>query len=143
MVIAKPEWFKRRKYSGWGVTPKTWQGRAYLIVIMSVFFIFQILPYWDVQARIIFTGAWLLFLMIDISDVMIRMKKDEREKIHEAIAERNALWIMVLVLVIGILYQLLMGALKQRIEIDWFIVVALFFGLIVKTASNLYLDRKN
>ena len=25
MMIAKPEWFKRRKYGGWGLGIKTWQ----------------------------------------------------------------------------------------------------------------------
>jgi len=27
-MIGNPEWFQRRKYGGWGIFPKTWQGWA-------------------------------------------------------------------------------------------------------------------
>ena len=143
MVIAQPRWFRRRKYGGWGVAPRTWQGIVYIIVVMIPFTIFQALPYWNTQTRLIVTGVWILFLVIDMFDVMIRLKKDEREKIHEALAERNALWIMMMVLVMGILYQVITSALSQTIKVDWFILIALFAGLIVKTISNIVLDRKN
>ena len=33
-MIAKPEWFNQRKYSGWGVTPRSWQGWAYTLAII-------------------------------------------------------------------------------------------------------------
>ncbi len=143
MVIAQPGWFKRRKYGGWGITPKAWQGAVYLAVVFISFGIFQALPFWSIQTRLIVTAIWLLFLVVDVSDVMIRMKRDERERVHEAIAERNALWIMMMILVAGILYQITISALNQTVKIDWFIVVALFSGLIVKTISNIYLDKKN
>ncbi len=143
MVIAKPEWFGRRKYGGWGVSIKTWQGAVYILVVMVPFVIFQSLPYWNLETRLVVTGAWLLFLLIDMFDVMIRLKKDEREKIHEAIAERNALWTVMIVLVAGILYQTFTSALNQTIRVDWFIVAALFAGVLIKTISNIYLDRKD
>jgi uncharacterized membrane protein YhaH (DUF805 family) len=143
MVIAQPGWFNRRKYGGWGITPKTWQGTVYLLIVLIPFAIFQVLPFWSIQTRSIITGIWILFLIVDISDVMIRMKRDERERIHEAIAERNALWIMMMVLVMGTLYQIMTSALNQTIKIDWFIVAALFAGLIVKSISNIYLNKRN
>lgn len=143
MVIAKPEWFKRRKYGGWGVTPKTWQGGVYIALVLIPFITFQVFPYWSIQTRLIVTGIWILFLIVDVFDVMFKLNKDEREMIHEAIAERNALWAMMIVLVMGIFYQMLTSVLNQILKINWFIVVALFLGLIVKTISNIYLDRKN
>ena len=74
---------------------------------------------------------------------MFRLKKDEREKLHEAVAERNALWGIMIILIIGVLYQIISSALNQRLEVDWFIIIALFIGLIIKTISNIYLDKKN
>lgn len=143
MVITKPEWFGPRKYTGWGVTPKTWQGWVYIAVVIIPFIIFQSLPLWDTTTRLIVTIAWILFLLIDIFDVMFRMKKDERQKIHEALAERNALWAMMIVLVIAIVYQVINSALQKTFELNWFILAALFAGLIVKAISNIYLDKKN
>lgn len=143
MVIAKPEWFARRKYSGWGVTPKTWQGWIYLAVIIIPFIVFQSFPNWSDKTRLIATTVLVLFLLIDIFDVMFRLKKDERETIHEAFAERNALWAIMIVLVLGILYQAISSALSNTIKIDWFIITALLAGVIVKAISNIYLDNKD
>lgn len=143
MVIAKPEWFGRRKYTGWGVTPKTWQGWVYIVLVIGPIILFQSLPFWTPKIRIVVTILWLAFLLIDILDVMLRMKLDEREKIHEAISERNALWAIMTVLVVAIVYDVVSGALSQELKIDWFLVVALFAGVIVKAISNVVLDRRN
>lgn len=35
-MIAQKEWFGRRKYTGWGVTPKTWQGWVYIAVAVGL-----------------------------------------------------------------------------------------------------------
>ncbi len=142
-MLGKPEWFKRRKYTGWGIMPKTWQGWIYLILIFIPFVIFHSLPFWTDRTRIIVTVIWLVILFIDVTDIMVRMKNDEREKFHEAIAERNAAWIMLLFIIAGLLYQLISSALRQTFEVDYFLVAALFFGLIAKMATNIYLERKN
>ncbi len=142
-MIAHPEWFKRRKYGGWGVHPKDWRGIVYLVAVMLPFIVFQALPYWSTELRLIVTGVWIAFLGIDIFSAMARMKQDERERIHEAFAERNALWAMMFVLVLGILYQVITSALNNSLKVDWFIVLALFFGVIVKAITNIYLDRKD
>ncbi|MGV8151523.1 MAG: hypothetical protein ACP5OG_00425 [Candidatus Nanoarchaeia archaeon] len=144
MVIAKPEWFKRRKYGGWGVVPKTKQGWIYLALVLIPFIILQSIPYISANIKLVITGAWLVFLCVDIFDVMIRMKQDEREKIHEAIAERNALWAIMIVLVVGVGYQVARSTVLQTTsEIDWFLIAALFIGLGVKAISNIYLDKKD
>ena len=141
-MIGKAKWFQRRKYSGWGVTPKTWQGWVYIAVIMIPFVVFQALPFWDIKTRMIFTGAWLLFLVLDVTHIMVTLKRDEREYKIEAISERNAAWAMIFVMIIGILYQTITSALNQEIIVDWFLVAALFGGLIAKSISNFLLERR-
>ncbi|MDD4877534.1 MAG: hypothetical protein PHO02_00685 [Candidatus Nanoarchaeia archaeon] len=143
-MIGKPEWFKRRKYGGWGIYPKTWQGWVYLAAVITPFAVFNALPFWSEKTRMIVTLVWLAFLAIDISHIMIKMKKDERERIHEAIAERNALWVMIAVIVIGIGYQTARASVLQNFtNVDWFLVAALFAAVITKAITNIYLDRKD
>jgi amino acid transporter len=142
-MIGKPEWFKRRKYSGWGVTPKTWQGWLYIAIVILPFALFQSLPFWDNTTRIAVTVIWVIFLLIDIVDIMIRMKKDERENRHEALAERNALWAIMIILVIGLIYQIMSSSLNNQVIFDPVIVIALIGAVIVKAISNFYMDRKD
>ena len=143
-MIGKTEWFKRRKYTGWGVgTPKTWQGWVYIAVILIPFIVFQLLPFWDNTMRLAITVIWVVIIGIDVTDMMIRSKNDEREKMHEAIAERNAAWFMVIVLSIGLAYQMISNALQQKLYVNPFIVIALIGGVFIKMISNIYLDRKN
>lgn len=141
-MIGKPEWFQRRKYGGWGITPKTWQGWVYVAVILIPFAIFQALPYWSNAERIYITIGWIVFLLFDVVHIMIAMKRDEREYKIEAISERNAAWAMILVLAIGVLYQAITSALNETLRVDWFLVAALFGGLIVKSISNIVLERR-
>lgn len=142
-MIGKPEWFERRKYGGWGIHPKNWKGGVYIALVILPLIIFHSLPYWDNQTRAIVTGAWALFLLVDTVDIMIRMKRDEREKIHEALAERNAVWAMSLILTIGLAYQIIISAINKKIMVDWWIVGAITAGLIVKSISNYALERKH
>lgn len=142
-MIGKAEWFARRKYGGWGLTPKTWQGWLYILVIIAPLILFQSLPFWSNKTRLAASIIWIIFIAVDVIDIMIHMRKDERETIHEAIAERNASWAMVAVLAIGILYQIISSALQEKLYFDPFLAGALFAGVAVKAASNIYLDKKN
>lgn len=141
-MIAKASWFGRRKYGGWGVSPKSWQGWVYVGLMILPFMVFQTMPYWDMQTRMYVTVGWVVFLMLDLIPVMVTLKKDEREYKNEAVSERNAAWFMVMVLVVGILYELISSALLQELRINLFLAIALFGGALVKTISNIYLDRK-
>lgn len=141
-MIAKKEWFKRRKYCGWGVSPKCFQGWFYIFVLIGGFVIFQIFPFWSMELRLYVTLIWLVFLFLDIIPVMIFLKKDELEEKIEAISERNAAWFMSIVLVIGILHEVLKSVLEERVVINWFIVIALFGGAIIKTISNIVLEKR-
>jgi amino acid transporter len=142
-MIGKSKWFKRRKYGGWGITPKTKEGWIYLLFIIFPFIVFHMLPFWSNITRIVVTSIWLFILFVDVTDIMINLKRDEREKLHEAIAERNALWVIVLILVVGLLYYIIDSGLKQQTHIPPFIVTALVIGALVKTISNIYLDKHN
>ncbi|MDD4137136.1 MAG: hypothetical protein PHT99_04475 [Methanoregula sp.] len=141
-MIAKPEWFNQRKYSGWGVTPRSWQGWVYTLGILVPLVIFLSLPDLDSQVRTAGTVLWVAFVVLDILPIMVTIKKDEREYKNEAIAERNASWFMVMVLVIGILYALVTSGLNHELSINWFMVLALFGGAIVKGVSNYQMDKK-
>lgn len=141
-MIGKAKWFQRRKYGGWGISPKTWQGWVYLAVVMLPFVIFQALPYWETKLRLIVTGIWISFLLVDVTHIMLTLKRDEREYKIEAVSERNASWFMMLVLVIGLIYQIISSALQQSFEVNWFMATALFGGAIVKSISNIILERR-
>ena len=141
-MIAQPEWFKQRKYSGWGVCPRNWKGWAYILAVIVPLVIFQAIPDLNVQVRTAGTVLWVAFVVLDILPVMVTMKKDEREYRNEAIAERNASWFMVLVLVIGILYEIVISGLSNELSINGFMVVALLGGAIVKGISNYRMDKK-
>ena len=141
-MIGKPEWFKRRKYGGWGITPKTWQGGVYIALLLIPFIVFQALPYWDTATRMKVTIGWVAFLLLDMTHIMVALKRDERESKIEALSERNAAWVMMLIIVLGVLYQIISSALQQELAVDWFLVAALFGGMLAKTISNLVLERR-
>lgn len=140
-MLGKPEWFQRRKYGGWGISPRTWQGWVYIGLVILPFMIFQALPIWEDSTRILVTVLWIAFLLLDVTHIMVCLKRDEREHKIEAIAERNAGWFMVSVLAIGLVYQIVTSALKGQVMVDWFLAAALLGGAIIKTVSNLYLER--
>ena len=52
-----------------------------------------------------------------------KIKKDEREIEHEALAERNASWFMVITLGAGIIYQTVLSITQGHLAIDPFIIV--------------------
>ena len=86
---------------------------------------------------------WALIIGFDFVDIMIHLPKDERDRIHEAIAERNALWVIITVLAIGLAYQVANGIVEHTTKIDPVILIAICAGLIAKIISNIYLDKKN
>lgn len=143
MIIAKPEWFGRRKYTGWGVSIKTWQGAVYIAGMLLLLVALQLIPNLSTENRLVISGVWVAFLIIDMVDVMWKLKKDERERIHEAIAERNAAWAMMFVLVVGLFIELTYNALQQKIYANPFIILALAAGIISKSVTNYKLEREN
>jgi hypothetical protein len=143
MIVAKPEWFGRRKYTGWGLSIKTWQGGVYLAGMFLLLIGLQLIPNLTTEIRLVITGSWLAFLLVDLLDVMWNLKKDEREYIHEAVAERNAAWGMLTVISIGIFIELIYNAFQQRIYVDPFLIAALVIGVVIKSITNYKLERED
>jgi hypothetical protein len=143
-MFGKPQWFARRKYLGWGVMPITWQGWAYTFVLVAPLVIAQYIPGIGFTVRNIFAACWLVVVFAEVAHIMVSMKKDERDTLHEAIAERNALWMVLLALVGGALYQVVTQINASEVPVvDPVILVALVAGVAAKAVTNVYLDRKD
>ena len=141
-MIGKPEWFVRRKYMGWGLMPVTWQGWVYsacVILPFAVLFTFKTVT----QTEIAILIAWMLIVCADLFHIMIHVARDERDRIHEAIAERNAMWVMVIILTAGVAYQSASSGVGGIANVDPVILVAIVIGLATKAVSNIYLDKKD
>ena len=141
-MFGKQEWFKRRKYGGWGLYPATWQGWVYVGIFMVPLMVFHALPYWTDHVRIAVTTVWLGVLFLDTLHIMTTLKRDEREYKIEAMAERNASWVMVFVVMIGVLYQVFTSAVREKPEIDPFLIAVLIGGLLAKSISNIIYELK-
>lgn len=143
-MIGKPEWFKRRKYGGWGVFPKTWQGWAYLAVIVAGLLVIQAIPWSGEWTGTVAMAAWALLFCVDTIHIMVALPRlDERERLHEAVAERNAMWAMVAALIIGVAYRAAQASVDGQVYVDPVILVAIGAGLAAKAITNIYLDRRD
>jgi len=144
-MLGNPLWFKRRKYTGWGITPQCWQGWMYIICLLcSVLIVYGFSVWLGLQQKyqLGIVSILLVLIIVDTLDMAIKINNDEREKMHEAIAERNTAWYMSFVLTIGILYQAVTSAVHGRLFIDPFIIAAIFGGVAVKAVTNWYLLDK-
>ncbi len=131
-MIGNPKWFNLRKYSGWGLTPNCWQGWAYIfafilpVAIISNLNIAQ--NYRDIISIII-----IAVLVIDTLHLMTQIKKDERERLHEAIADRNALWFL--------LFGIIAWAFVKQI-MDPILIGILLGATAIKAITQIYLRDK-
>jgi hypothetical protein len=141
-MFGKPEWFTRRKYSGWGLTPKTWQGWAYILVIAAPIIAIPSASFLDGGLKVAAMLAWSLIACIDLLDIMTKIKKDEREKHIEALAERNSAWAMVGIIAVGVGYQVSASAVSHTMAVDPFLIGALLAGAFAKGISNWHLEHK-
>lgn len=140
-MIGKAKWFNRRKYTGWGLMPKTWQGVLYVIVIVVVIGFIQSLHF-DETLKLILTSIWAVLVVADVLKIMASMKLDEREQKVEAIAERNASWTMVASLALSVLYVTTLGKELKGIDLMPALIFPIAAGVIVKALSNFILDRR-
>ena len=131
-MIGNPKWFNVRKYSGWGLTPNCWQGWAYIfafIIPISIISNLNINPYY----KNIFSIIIVALLIIDTLRMMSQIKKDERERLHEAIADRNALWFL--------LFGIIAWAFIKQVTDPIFIGVILG-ATAIKALTQIYLRDK-
>lgn len=140
-MIGNPKWFSPRKYSGWGLTPNCWQGWAYIFAFILPVAIINSIAI-DQNIRNIFTVVWTGLILIDTAHMMIQIKKDERERLHEAISDRNALWFMLTILAVGMVYQAASNVTSKEITIDPIIIIALLGATVVKAVTHFYLRNK-
>ena len=131
-MIGNPKWFTVRKYTGWGLTPNCWQGWAYILAFVLPFIILDYFSF-SVELKNILTTIWVGLLLLDIIYIMFQVKKDERERLHEAIADRNALWFMIFVLIISVLFTRVLTPI---------ILITLLGATIVKSITHFYLRDK-
>jgi len=131
-MIGNPKWFNVRKYTGWGLTPNCWQGWVYIIAfIVPVVFINSLS--FDQNIKNIFSIIIIGLLILDVLHIMTQIKKDERERLHEAIADRNALW--------ALLFGLIAWALIKQITDPIFIAI-LLGATAIRAITQLYLRDK-
>jgi hypothetical protein len=140
-MIANTAWFNRRKYTGWGLTPKTWQGVVYILIIAGTTIFIQSISL-DETLKMVLTAVWVVFVLIDLLQVMALIKLDEREKKIEAIAERNASWTMVTSIALILLYVSTIGKELQGQELIPLLILPMIAGVVVKGISNILLEKK-
>lgn len=131
-MIGNPKWFNRRKYTGWGLTPNCWQGWVYIICFIAPLAIINSIPI-DQNIKNILTIIFVGIVLIDVIHMMSQLQKDERERIHEAIADRNALWFIIFILLIW--------AFAKQI-VDPIILIAIIGAMVVKAATHWWLRDK-
>ena len=140
-MIANPKWFEMRKF-GWGITPKTWQGWVYVIGMILPIQVFLFLMPWPVTARLTASIIWIAIICIEAMDIMMHIKRDEREHLHEALAERNAAWFMTLALVCGLLFQVQRSVATGISLVDPILIITLIGGALTKLFTYLYIKNK-
>jgi hypothetical protein len=143
LLFARPEWFGRRKYTGWGVSIRTWQGGVYVGAMISLVVLLSALVDITHGYSLYVAGIVFLIFIIEMLYVMTHLNLDERERMHEAIAERNALWGIMMVLIAGVIFELIHSGLRDGAYVNPFVAGALIVGVIIKSATNFWLDKHN
>lgn len=146
MNILKPEWFKRRKYGGWGITPVTWQGWVFMLVLIAPLIIISTFFKEGMSIKglpFIAFSAYIAFIIAIVMSIMLKIKLDEREIIHEAISDRNALWVMLFIIAIGVVAEGVSPEIVRSFPINIFALSALIAAWLTKLVSIIYLDNKD
>jgi len=131
-MIGNPKWFNVRKYTGWGLTPNCWQGWVYILAFIIPIILVSNSNI-NLNYKNIFSITIVAVLLIDTLHLMSQIKKDEREKLHEAIADRNALWFLLFALIAWAFY-------KQNF--DPILVGILLGATAIKALTKIYLQDK-
>lgn len=140
-MIGRKEWFTRRKYSGWGLTPRTWQGFAYIGSIVLFGFLLSEAPL-PGALKMTISVIIIILVIADVLHIMATIKVDEREAKIEALAERNASWTMVGCLGILLIYFSMVDSSLYGRDFMPFIIFPMVTGMIVKAVSAYILQNK-
>jgi hypothetical protein len=139
-MIAKQEWFNRRKYTGWGLSPKTWQGWVYILGFVGIVVGLQSMPI-DATWKVRLTLVLVVCLLIDVFMAMAKVKLDEREREIEAIAERNASWTMVSTTAVTMIGSMLVGQEVVNQYFTMMLSLPLLTGVVAKGLTHYLLNR--
>ncbi len=131
-MIGNPKWFNIRKYSGWGLTPNCPKGWLYLACFIIPVAIINSLTI-NQNIKNIISIIIIGLLILDVLHIMTQIKSDERERLHEAIADRNALWFL--------LFGLISWAFIKQIT-DPFFIGILIGATVIKAITQFYLRDK-
>ncbi|AXV40198.1 hypothetical protein [Methanobacterium sp. BAmetb5] len=134
MVIAKAEWFKKKK--GFFSYEMTWKGAIYLLVTISVIFIGVMLPE-NMIITLTLTG-FFLFLFFDMIYATLK-SMDERAKTHYSIAMRNAAWGMIITMIVLSIISSSFNGINLSLLI---IITALVVG-VINFLTRYYLEKAN
>jgi hypothetical protein len=140
-MIGKKEWFARRKYSGWGLTPKTWQGFAYVGAIIIAGYFLGNLPV-PSGLKMAVSGIFVTLVIADILHIMATIRVDEREAKIEALAERNASWTMVGALGLLLVYFNYTGGALTGTQLMPYLLFPMVAGMVAKAVSVYILQNK-
>lgn len=140
-MIAKAKWFNRRKYTGWGLEPKTWQGFLYVGVLVTVLVLIQSLPL-EAGWKIGLSVGGVVFILVDVLQALASIKLDEREQKMETMAERNASWTMVTALAFSIIYLTTLGNNMVGSELIPLVVLPIILGMIAKGVTYYVLEKR-
>ncbi len=136
MVIAKSEWFKKRK-SGFNSFEMSWKGWIYLIIIILVLFVGLAVPQNMVNNLI--TGGVFTFLFIDMITASYK-SLDERGKMHYSISMMNMAWGMLITIILGSIV-LSYNDIKNGLGI--LIMVTALLGSLIGFLTRYKLEKEN
>jgi hypothetical protein len=135
MVIAKPEWFKKRRGGFWSYEMQ-WQGAVYMICTVSLLFVGISLPQ-NLINSVVITVAFL-FLFMD--GIIASVKSlDEREQMQYAISMRNAAWGMIIAMIVLMITASNFNV--TRTDLYKLIMLAIFLGGMVGLITRYKLQR--
>ena len=141
-MIGKTKWFTKRKYSGWGLVPKTWQGWVYVLAFIVLVLLVNFLPI-ALKVKLIITIIIIAIFLVDVVHILLTMPKNAEEIKQEAIADRNALWGLLVVLILGLIYQSIISAINNTwLQVDYFLVIAILTAAIIRGITFYYLERE-
>ena len=142
-MIGKSNWFTVRKYGGWGMFPKTWQGYVYCLVLGIMILIPFSIDAFSKQTQIVASFMiWIIFL-IDLVDIMLKSKLDEREISHENKAEKNASWTMEIFLIASFVYIMYKYSYTRILNLEAIVIIlgSLLLGLIAKVVTHYRIEK--
>jgi cobalamin synthase len=144
-MIGKAHWFKYRTF-GWGLAPKTWEGWAYIAILVFLIGGTFAMGIKDSTKMWIF-AIIMTVAVVDMILIMSQLPKvsDERENYHQLIIERNCSFAAIVALLAVALFQTYKNTgfmQSQGLPFDYSIIIILGAMLATKIVSTLYVRTK-